>query len=163
MNTLAYLGFALEGAGRLYLRRFEERAREFALEPMGCKVLLVLAENEGITQQRLAELTVLDPSTTGRLLDRLEAKGLVERRRRPRDRRARSVALTRQAVELLPSLWRAARDSLSDALTGLSTTQRCSAMGALRLVLSNLDRSNVRSDPRDGPPDPSVGSGSGRS
>ena len=138
MNTLAYLGFALEGAGRLYVRRFEERAREFALEPMGCKALLILSENEGVTQQRLSELTVLDPSTMGRLLDRLEARGLIERRLRPGDRRARSVALTRQAAALLPSLQQAARDSLAEALTGMSTTQKCSVMDALRLVLANL-------------------------
>ena len=163
MNTLAYLGFALEGAGRLYVRRFEQRTKGLALEPMGCKALLVLADNEGITQQRLAELTVLDPSTTGRLLDRLEARGLVERRRRPHDRRARSVALTREAMELLPSLWQAAGDSLRDALSGLSTTQRYSAMDALRLVLSNLVRSNVRPGRSDGPPDPFAGSDSGRS
>lgn len=142
---LAYLGFALEGTGRLYVRRFEKRAREFALEPMGCKALLVLAGNEGITQQRLSELTVLDPSTTGRLLDRLEAKGLVERRPRPRDRRARSVALTRAATEMLPLLWDAARDSLSDVLMGLSATQGCPAMEALRFALSNLVTQAVQS------------------
>src|SRR5215469_8234118 len=138
MNTLAYLGFALEGAGRLYVRRLEERARQFALDPMGCKTLLVLADNEGITQQRLAELTVLDPSTMGRLLERLETKGLVERRPRPGDRRARSVALTREAVLMLPSLWQAAGESLREALMGMSTAEKRWATAALQRVLSNL-------------------------
>lgn len=136
MNTLAYLGFALEGAGRLYIRRFEERARALALEPMGCKTLLVLAQNEGITQHRLSELTVLDPSTMGRLLERLEAKGLIERRPRPGDRRARSVALTREAIVMLPSVWQAARESLSEVVTGMSTTEKRWVMDALQRVLS---------------------------
>jgi len=136
VNTPAYLGFALEGAGRLYLRRFEERARKFAVEPMGCKTLLALAENEGITQHRLSQLTLLDPSTMGRILDRLEAKGLVERRRRPRDRRARSVVLTPEAAAILPSLRQAARDSLGETLGGMSTDEKLSAIEALQRALS---------------------------
>lgn len=172
MNTLAYLGFALEGAGRLYIRRFAERAREFALEPMGCKALLVLAEHGGVTQQRLSELTVLDPSTMGRLLDRLEARGLVERRPRRGDRRARSVALTQEAVAMLPSLWQAVRDSLRDALPGMSTSEQRCMLDALQRVLSNL---SVRATPRggltalgsahrhDGPPGQFPGSSSKRS
>ncbi|HEX5458958.1 MAG TPA: MarR family transcriptional regulator [Steroidobacteraceae bacterium] len=136
MNTLAYLGFALEGAGRLYLRRFEERAREFALEPMSCKTLLVLAGNEGSTQHRLSQLTLLDPSTMGRILDRLEAKGLVERRHRPRDRRARSVVLTREAAEILPLLWQAATDSLRETLSGMSTDEKRHAVEMLQRALS---------------------------
>lgn len=148
MNTLAYLGFALEGAGRLYVRRFEERAREFALEPMGCKALLLLAENEGVTQQRLSELAVLDPSTMGRLLDRLQSKGLVERRPRPGDRRARSVALTREAMAMVPSLWRAVGESLREALTGLSTSEKRLVVDVLQRVLLNLSaRVMHRSEP----------------
>src|SRR5690348_5793991 len=131
MNALGYLGFALEGAGRLYVRRFEERALHFALEPMGFKTLLVLSENEGITQQRLSKLMVLDPSTMGRLLERLEAQGLIERRPRPGDRRARSVALTREGLEMVPSLWEAARESLSEALAGMSMPEKRVVMDAL--------------------------------
>ena len=138
MNTLAYLGFALEEAGRVYVRRFEERARDFALEPMGCKALLVLAENEGVTQQRLSELTMLDPVAIGRILERLEAGGLVARRPRPGDGRARAVVLTRKAVELLPNLWQAVKESLREALTGMSTTEKRVLMGALQRVVSNL-------------------------
>lgn len=143
MNTLAYLGFGFEEAGRLYLRRFEKRTREFALEPLGCKTLLVLAENEGITQQRLADLAAVDPSTMGRILWRLEGRGLVERRSRPRDRRARAVALTREAEMMLPALWQAAREPLHEALTGVSSTERRVLADALQRVLSNLSMHTV--------------------
>lgn len=145
MNRLAYLGFTLEEAARLYVRRFEERARDFALESMDCKALLVLAENEGVTQQRLSELTLLDPVAIGRILERLEAKGLVERPRRPGDGRARAVALTRRALDMLPTLWQTAKDSLREALTGMTTTEKRVLMSALRRVLSNLSTNEVDS------------------
>ncbi|HEV2270093.1 MAG TPA: MarR family transcriptional regulator [Steroidobacteraceae bacterium] len=146
MNTFAYLGFALEEAGRVYLRRFEERTRDFALEPMGCKALLVLAENEGVTQQRLSELTMLDPVAIGRILERLEAEGLVARRPRPGDGRARAVVLTRKAVEMLPNLWQAVKESLREALTGMATTEKRVLMGALQRVVSNLSTRIVDDD-----------------
>ena len=138
MNTLAYLGFTLEEAARLYVRRVEKRARDFALEPMAWKTLLVLAENEGVTQQRLSELTMLEPVAIGRILERLEAKGLVKRRRRAGDGRARSVALTREAGKILPRLWQAAKESVREALTGMSTTEKRVLMDALQRVLQNL-------------------------
>jgi DNA-binding MarR family transcriptional regulator len=149
MKSLAYLGFTLEEAARVYLRRLEEHARDFALEPMGCKVLLVLAENEGVTQQRLSELAMLEPVAMGRILERLEVKGLVERRRRPGDRRARAVALTPKALNMVPTLWRTVKESLSEALTGISMTEKRLLMDALRRVRSNVsarpefDRSEV--------------------
>jgi MarR family transcriptional regulator, transcriptional regulator for hemolysin len=146
MNTLADLGFTLEEAARLYVRRFEERARDFALEPMACKALLVLAENEGVTQQRLSELTMLDPVAIGRILERLEAKGLVERRRQPGDSRARSVALTQEAVDMLPTLWQAVKESLREALTGMSTIEKRFLTEALQRVLSNLYAQAVHCD-----------------
>lgn len=138
MKSLAYLGFTLEEAARVYLQRLEKHARDFALQPMGCKVLLVLAENQGVTQQRLSELAMLEPVAMGRILERLETKGLVERRRRPGDRRARAVALTPKALNMLPILWRTVKESLSEALTGISTTEKRMLMSALRRVRSNV-------------------------
>jgi DNA-binding MarR family transcriptional regulator len=126
------------------VRRVEERAREFALEPMACKALLVLAENEGVTRQRLSELTMLEPVAIGRILERLEAKGLVKRRRPAGDGRARSVALTREAVNILPRLWMAARESLREALAGMPTTEKRILKHALRRVLQNLSAGTAR-------------------
>jgi MarR family transcriptional regulator, transcriptional regulator for hemolysin len=138
MKTLAYLGFTLDEAARLYRGRLEECARDFALEPMACKTLLVLADNEGVTQQRLSELTMLRPVAIGRILDRLEAKGLVRRRQRKGDGRARSVALTREAVKILPRLWQAAKESLRQALAGMSASEKRVLMDALHRIPENL-------------------------
>ena len=59
MDTLLFPGFRLGEAARLYMRRFEERSRSLALDFAQCRALLVLAENEGVTQQRLSELTAI--------------------------------------------------------------------------------------------------------
>ena len=50
-------------------------------------VLSMVDNHPGIDQSRLAEVVSIDKTNTGRLLDQLEAKGLVERRPNDTDRR----------------------------------------------------------------------------
>lgn len=59
MDRPLFPGFSLIEAGQLYARRFEERSRNLALDFAQSRALLVLAENEGVTQQRLSELTAI--------------------------------------------------------------------------------------------------------
>lgn len=69
------------------------------LEPMGLThpqylVMLALWQYEPLSVRRLSELLQLDPGTLSPLLKRLEASGLLHRRRDPRDERALAVSLT---------------------------------------------------------------------
>ena len=50
-------------------------------------ILIWLERQPGISQKELAELLEVEPITVARLIDRLEARGMVERRPDPRDRR----------------------------------------------------------------------------
>src|SRR5882762_1909701 len=59
MDRPLFPGFSMIEAGQLYARRFEERSRNLALDFAQSRALLVLAENEGVTQQRLSELTAI--------------------------------------------------------------------------------------------------------
>lgn len=54
----------------------------------------LLHESPGIEQVKLTELIAYDPSTIGGLVDRLESKGLVERRPDAADRRLKRLNLT---------------------------------------------------------------------
>jgi MarR family transcriptional regulator, transcriptional regulator for hemolysin len=137
-DRIACAGFSLIDAGRLYTRRFEERSRDLALDLTQCRALIVLAQNQGITQQRLAELTALGPAALGRILDGLERRRLVNRRPRTGDRRARSLAVTQEAAALVPIIWGLITESHVEALKGLSTGERRVLMKALDRVLVNL-------------------------
>jgi hypothetical protein len=76
MDRLSFAGFSLSEASQLYARRFEERSRNLALDFTQSRALLVLAENAGVTQQRLSELTAIASPWLVRILDRLEVMGL---------------------------------------------------------------------------------------
>ena len=138
MDRLPLVGFSLSEAGQLYARRFEERSHNLALDFVQSRALLVLAENEGVTQQRLAELTAISSPWLVRILDRLEVMGLAKRRPRLGDRRARSLAITEQASEVLPLLQNIIGASLRKALTGLSIDETAILAKALHHVIANL-------------------------
>jgi MarR family transcriptional regulator for hemolysin len=138
MDRLPLLCFSLSEAGQRYARRFEERSRNLALDFAQSRALLVLAENEGVTQQRLSELTAITSPWLVRILDRLEVLGLAERRPHRADRRARSLAITEEAREVLPLLRKIVGQSLSEALKDLSTEETAILAKALHRVIANL-------------------------
>ena len=138
VEPIQRLGFTLLDAGRRYRRHFGERSRELELDCAQCRTLITLAENKGVTQQRLAELTVTDPAALGRSLDRLEVRGWAERRQCPGDWRARSLAISPKAGAHLPLLRKMVRESDLTALNGLSRDEMQLLVRALDRVVANL-------------------------
>ena len=67
-------------------------------------VLYRLFEAQGLTQCGLGERTVKDKTTITRILDRLQAKKLLVRRRDKRDRRSQRIFLTPAGEALVRSL-----------------------------------------------------------
>ncbi len=74
------LGFLLHEVARLLRRRFEQNARGSGLTRSQWQVLAYLAQNEGINQSGLADLLEIEPITLGRIVDKLQILGLIERR-----------------------------------------------------------------------------------
>jgi DNA-binding MarR family transcriptional regulator len=138
MDKLQDLGFRLNEVARLYTRRFEERSKTLSLQLAQCKALILLAENEGVSQTRLSEISEIDPARLVGILDRLEGDGWAERRRRPGDRRVRSLAVTENAEPALRLIWRAISDTYVEALQGLSTDEIRTMLKVLECVHSNL-------------------------
>jgi MarR family transcriptional regulator, transcriptional regulator for hemolysin len=101
-------------------------------------VLLALAQNQGITQSRLARLIALDSVELARILDRLESGGWVKRRPHPGDRRARSLLITDEARTLLPVMWSVVTELQRDVLLGFSAEEEQILMNALERMLANL-------------------------
>jgi DNA-binding MarR family transcriptional regulator len=68
------------------------------------KALLKMAPGDGSPMRVLAQAWNSDASTATWLVDRLERKGLAERRTKPGDRRVRVVALTPRGEEELSAI-----------------------------------------------------------
>ncbi len=87
-------GFHLVGLARRWRRALDEALAARGFADASWVPMVHLAENGGISQRDLALRCGLDDSTLVRLLDALTARGWVERRAKPNDRRARCVHLT---------------------------------------------------------------------
>src|SRR5438132_14009568 len=73
---------------------FASAVAELDLAPMQARALHELDVEPPISMRELAERLRSDPSNVTGLIDRLEARGLVERRPDPTDRRIKGLALT---------------------------------------------------------------------
>jgi MarR family transcriptional regulator, transcriptional regulator for hemolysin len=131
-------GFLLKEVTRRYTQRFELRASEFALTLSQCKALIRLEENEGVSQARLAELAEVDAMTMVRILDRMEADGVLERRPDPADRRARCLYLTSKSKPLLEQIWRLSDSIRAELFNGIAKSERDVFMSVLERMHDNI-------------------------
>lgn len=132
--------FLLREVSRRFVLRFEEHARAISLTLPQCKVLIRLENNEGASQARLAELTDVDAMTMVRILDRMEAEGLLERRADPTDRRARCLYLTAKAKPLLDEIWRLGDLTRSEVFEGIRKPELHAFMDMLERMDDNLKK-----------------------
>jgi MarR family transcriptional regulator, transcriptional regulator for hemolysin len=134
------LGFLLHDTSRLMRRRFIQKAREAGL-PLNrseAGLLRHVAYEQGINQVTLAAHLDIEPVTVARLIDRLEADGLLERRPDPADRRVWTVWLTDAAGEMLDRIQQIVLVVRREALAGLSGAQREALTETLLAVRANL-------------------------
>lgn len=90
------------------LRRIGRDLDEAELPPLTWYDVLAELRDEPearLRQVEIAERVLISDSGLSRLLDRMEAKGLVERVQCPGDRRSLHVALTADGREMLERMW----------------------------------------------------------
>ncbi|WP_419758123.1 MarR family winged helix-turn-helix transcriptional regulator [Acidisoma sp.] len=94
-------------------------ARRHGMTKAQWVLLLKLSRHPGLSQKDLAELMEVEPITVGRLVDRLEARGLVARDADGHDRRVWRLRLTPDAGPLLEVLAGHRADIAEMIVTGI--------------------------------------------
>jgi MarR family transcriptional regulator, lower aerobic nicotinate degradation pathway regulator len=133
-----YTGFLLGYLGEKSRRRFIEMLEPHGFDPREFGLMTVVMNRPGITQQELAGLARIDPSSMVAVLDGLEERGVVERRVDPEDRRRRAVHLTAEGERRWKALQREARKTASSFLAPLTPVERSTLNNLLR-KLAGLD------------------------
>ncbi|MBB5215340.1 MarR family winged helix-turn-helix transcriptional regulator [Parapusillimonas granuli] len=98
--------------------------------------LQALRNHPGVDQRTLAKLIALDASTTGGVIDRLEARGLVDRRLSPNDRRVKLLYITHEGEALLDRLVPLMLRAQERMLEPLAPEQRAQFMEMLAVLVS---------------------------
>ena len=100
--------------------------------------LTLIREPTRINQAELANLLQVQPISLGRLIDRMEGAGWVERRPAPNDRRAIQLYLTSRVEPILDKMTEAASLTREAALADFATDEREQLCRMLQRVKANL-------------------------
>ena len=136
--------FLINDVGRLLRTYADQQARQFGMTRAQWAVLARLEYAEGLKQSELAELLDLQPITLTRLVDRLCANGLIERRADPSDRRAKRLYLTAQARPLMNRLADLGENMMASVLEGLDAAKIEQMTANLSGVRDNLRAATSR-------------------
>lgn len=131
---------ALVRAARAHRTAAASPLAELGLHPGQDALLAALYDEDGRTQADLAQALGVEPPTVTKMLQRMEAGGLVERAGDERDRRALRVYLTARAKRLRPRLDKVRRQLDRQAFAGLSARQQGQLASMLGQVADNLER-----------------------
>lgn len=132
------VGFTLHDVARLLRKRFEQRARSLGLTRSQWQVLAHASVNPGIQQSALADILEIEPITLCRIVDKLEAAGLVSRSPHSTDRRVRLLDVTAQAEPLLRHMSVFGDLTRAEATDGVSAADQDVLMAALLRMRANL-------------------------
>jgi MarR family transcriptional regulator, transcriptional regulator for hemolysin len=116
------LMFLLHDVARLLRVEADKRARQHGMTRAQWAILIWLERQPGISQKELSEILEVEPITVARLIDRLEARGMVERRPDPRDRRIWRLHLLGPARDVLHEIDRHRADMTGIVTAGIDET-----------------------------------------
>ncbi|MDI3469303.1 MAG: Transcriptional regulator, MarR family [Pseudolabrys sp.] len=130
--------FRIMDVARMLRTYADQRARQLGISRAQWTVLVRLDRAEGLKQSELADIMELQPITLTRLLDRLAANGLIERRPDPHDRRANRLYLTPAARPLLERLGALGSEMMDGVLAGFDRKDVERMLVDLDAVKTNL-------------------------
>ncbi len=122
---------------RILARIMKERGLEEPNPGQG-RILFALWQGDGITMTALAERTALEKSTLTRMLDRMEADGMVRRAARAEDRRSVQVTLEPRARAMLGAFAEVSKEMRDVFYRGFSADEIRELEAMLERIYRNL-------------------------
>jgi MarR family transcriptional regulator, transcriptional regulator for hemolysin len=143
------VGFMIGDVTRLYRREFDRRASHLGLTRVQWRTLRRIARFEGLTQVALSEDLELAPIAVGRVLDRLEKSGFIERRPDPADRRCWRLHLAPGSAIVMTGVDRIATELREEVFGGIALSDLQAAervMTTLKVRLGGQTRAASADD-----------------
>lgn len=134
------IGYLIADLTRLFGRVFDRRAAHLGLTRAQWRALKRIHDQEGLSQVELADGMDMEPIAVGRVVDRLQKAGFVERRPDPDDRRRWRLHLLPQARQVMDGIVEVSTRLRAEALEGLSSDEVEILLRSLLHVRDNLVR-----------------------
>lgn len=141
MNTTdkTTFGFLVTDVTRMMRKHFDRRAVRFNLTRAQWRALKRLHYQEGLRQAELAEHLEMEPIAVGRVIDRLEKAGYVERRADPTDRRAWRLFVTPQAHDVIADMEQISNELFRQSQRGIAAAEMKTMINVLARMKDNLN------------------------
>ncbi len=137
-------GYLFRRMQQIAVAIFMEECRSFDLTPVQYAALIAIHTHPGIDATRLSAVIAFDRSTLGNVIERLEAKKLIERKPSPADRRVKLLYLTKSGATLLRDITSSVDRAQARMLQPLRPADRKALMALLsQLVDLNNEASRV--------------------
>lgn len=140
------LEFLLVEVVRLQLRVYNQRFRDTGLNQSQVTALIHLDRVEALSQTDLATRLGMGKAAAGTLIEGLESKGLVERRRSREDRRLQLVSITDAGCDLVDRVDHMAEELGTEYRRGISRDERVQLVSTLNRLRENLRRMDAPGD-----------------
>lgn len=134
-NTFAHL---IHDITRQMRKHFDRRATRFELTRVQWRTLKMIGRGEGLSQAELADHLDMEPIPVGRVIDRLEKSGYIERRADPADRRRWRLYLMPKAHAVVDEMEVIAAGLREDALRGIGREDFDTLLRVLAQLKHNL-------------------------
>ena len=129
----------LHRAGQRAADTFSAEVRVGGPTPRQFAVLMMVADQEGLTQTDLVERTGIDRSTLADIVARLLNRGLIQRRRAKHDGRAYAIKLSAQGTKALREAQPGAVAADARLLANLPPAKRQDFLESLNLIVGSAD------------------------
>jgi DNA-binding MarR family transcriptional regulator len=134
-----YLPYLLNRAGARIAEAFGKEVRPLGASLQMWRVLAALRERDGRRMGDLSQTTSIEVSTLTRLVDSMEKKGLVVRRRAASDARVVALHATAAGRRLTQRILPIAERYEQVALQGFEAREAEALKAALRWLYANMD------------------------
>ena len=124
---------------RALRRKYDRQLKDFGLTPCQFEVLMILWEEEGIFLSELGRRVSRDGPTITGVVDRMENKMLVKRKRDTHDRRAVKVVLTSKSKGMKEQLSATKKRVLQKIARNLSSKEITSLESVLAKMMKNME------------------------
>ncbi|MBI3504013.1 MAG: MarR family transcriptional regulator [Proteobacteria bacterium] len=126
------IGHLLRRAHQRHVAQFEKEVGDLDLTPTQFAALAKISERGEVSQNLLGRMTAMDPATIQGVIQRLMARGLIDRRPDPNDRRATLLRLSTPGRTLTREAIRRAHRVSHAVLEPMSPEERAQMTGLLR-------------------------------
>ena len=133
------VAFLLSQVGAFASQNFVKRLAELDLQPPLFRVMNAIDAAEGLSQQAIGDAIQAPPSRMVAIVDELERRALVERRRQPDDRRAHALHLTAKGRQLLGRGRRIAAVHEKELTKGMSKAERERLVSLLQIIVAEQE------------------------